>query len=62
MKVRYQGPIKAPIVKGQEIAQLVVTTSDAGTQVVSLVAAEEVGEAGFFSRAWAGFKSLVGLT
>ena len=61
MKVRYKGPIKAPIAKGQEVAELVVTTSDAGTQIVPLVANEAVGEAGFFRRAWAGLKSLVGL-
>ncbi len=61
VKVRYQGPIKAPIKKGQEIAQLVVTTGDTGEQVVPLVAGEDVGEAGFFGRAWIGLKSLLGL-
>ncbi len=61
MKVTYQGPIKAPIAKGQPIATLVVTTADAGKQMVPLVAGEEVGEAGFFDRVWAGLKSLLGL-
>jgi D-alanyl-D-alanine carboxypeptidase (penicillin-binding protein 5/6) len=61
MKVSYNGPIKAPIVKGQPIATLVVTTADAGQQSVSLVAGEDVGEAGFFDRVWAGLKSLLGL-
>ena len=61
MKVTYQGPIKAPIAKGQPIATLVVTTADAGKQMVPLVAGEEVGEAGFFGRVWAGLKSLLGL-
>jgi D-alanyl-D-alanine carboxypeptidase (penicillin-binding protein 5/6) len=61
VKVRYQGPIKAPIKKGQEIAQLVVTTGDTGEQVVPLVAGEDVGKAGFFGRAWIGLKSLLGL-
>ncbi len=61
MKVTYDGPIKAPIVKGQPIATLIVTTADAGQQAVPLVAGEDIGEAGFFDRVWAGFKSLVGL-
>jgi D-alanyl-D-alanine carboxypeptidase (penicillin-binding protein 5/6) len=60
VKVRYDGPIKAPIKKGDEIAQLVVTTPDTQPQVVPLVAASDVGEAGFFGRAWIGLKSLVG--
>lgn len=60
-KIRYQGPVKAPIAKGQHIADLVVTTSDAGEQVMPLVAAEAVGEAGFFARAWIGLKQLFGM-
>ena len=55
------GPVKAPIAKGQHIADLVVTTSDAGEQVMPLVAAEAVGEAGFFARAWIGLKQLLGM-
>jgi len=61
VKVRYNGPIKAPIKKGDEIAQLVVTTGDTEPQVVPLVAGEDVGEAGFFTRAWIGLKSLLGM-
>jgi D-alanyl-D-alanine carboxypeptidase (penicillin-binding protein 5/6) len=61
MKIRYQGPIKAPIAKGQHVADLVVTTSDSGEQVMPLVAADEVGEAGFFARAWIGLKQLLGM-
>ena len=61
MKVTYNGPIKAPITKGQPIARLVVSTADAGQQVVPLVAGEDVGEAGFFDRVWAGLRSLLGL-
>ncbi|MCL6678228.1 D-alanyl-D-alanine carboxypeptidase [Sphingomonas sp. RG327] len=62
VKVRYDGPIKAPIRKGQEIAKLVVTTGDTPPQMVPLVAGEDVGEAGFFGRAWNGLKSLFGLS
>jgi D-alanyl-D-alanine carboxypeptidase (penicillin-binding protein 5/6) len=60
-RIRYQGPVKAPIAKGQHIADLVVTTSDAGEQIMPLVAAEAVGEAGFFARAWIGLKQLLGM-
>jgi len=61
MKVTYHGPIKAPIAAGDEIAQLIVTTEDAGTQIMPLVAGEAVDEAGFFDRVWAGLKSFLGL-
>jgi D-alanyl-D-alanine carboxypeptidase (penicillin-binding protein 5/6) len=61
VKVRYNGPIKAPIRKGQEIAQLVVTTGETQPQIVPLVAGADVGEAGFFTRAWIGLKELLGL-
>jgi len=58
VKIRYDGPIKAPIKKGDEIAQLVVTTGDSPPQMVPLVAGEDVGQAGFFGRAWIGLKNL----
>lgn len=61
MKVTYDGPIKAPILKGQPIATLIVTSEDVDQQRIPLVAGEDVGEAGFFNRAWAGLKSLLGL-
>ena len=61
VKVRYDGPIKAPFKAGQHIADLVVTTPDAGEQVMPLVAETDVGEAGFFRRIWASLKALVGL-
>lgn len=61
MKIRYQGPLSAPIAKGQEVAQLVITTGDTPPQVVPLVAGEDVGRAGFFGRIWLGLKSLLGM-
>jgi D-alanyl-D-alanine carboxypeptidase (penicillin-binding protein 5/6) len=61
MKIRYQGPVEAPIAKGQEIAQLVITTGDTPPQVVPLVAGEAVAKAGFFGRIWLGFKQLLGM-
>lgn len=61
VKVVYDGPIKAPIAKGQQIATLVVETPSTPPQVMPLVAENAVGEAGFFRRAWTGLLSLVGL-
>lgn len=60
MKIRYQGPVKAPITKGQHIADLVVSMPD-GEQVMPLVAGEAVGQAGFFGRVWIGLKQLFGM-
>ncbi|HEU0134616.1 MAG TPA: D-alanyl-D-alanine carboxypeptidase family protein, partial [Allosphingosinicella sp.] len=59
-KVVYNGPIKAPIAKGQHVADLVVSTADTPPQTMPLVAAEAVGEAGFFGRMWNGLTSLFG--
>jgi D-alanyl-D-alanine carboxypeptidase (penicillin-binding protein 5/6) len=59
--IRYNGPLVAPIAKGQEVAQLVVTTGDTPPQVVPLVAGEDVGKAGFFGRIWIGLKQLFGM-
>lgn len=58
VKVAYDGPIKAPIKKGQQIAQLVVQSGDTPPQTMPLVADKDVGEAGFFGRIWAGLASL----
>ncbi len=58
-KVVYQGPIKAPIKAGDHIADLVVTSPGIPEQHLPLVAANDVGKAGFFGRAWAGLRSLL---
>jgi len=60
VKVAYNGPIKAPIKAGQHIADLIVSTPDTPPQSMPLVAESDVGEAGFFGRAWAGLKSIFG--
>jgi D-alanyl-D-alanine carboxypeptidase (penicillin-binding protein 5/6) len=60
VKVVYDGPVKAPIAKGQHIADLVVSTPDTPPQTMPLVAAQAVGEAGFFGRIWNGLTSLFG--
>jgi len=59
-RVVYQGPVKAPIRAGQQIAELVVTAPDMPEQHLPLVAENDVGEAGFFGRAWAGLTSFFG--
>lgn len=61
LKVRYNGPLKAPIAKGQQVAELVVTMPDGTVQRTPLTAGEAVEEAGFFGRFWLGLKQLVGL-
>ena len=62
LAIRYKGPVQAPIAKGQRIAELVVRTPDTDApQVTPLIAADAVGEAGFFRRAWLGFADLVGI-
>ena len=60
LAVRYKGPVNAPFRKGTQLAHLVVTLSDGSKQIMPLVAAQSVAEAGFFGRAWNGAKSLVG--
>ena len=60
LTVSYDGPIKAPIKAGQHIADLIVTTPDLPPQRLPLVAANDVDEAGFFGRAWAGLMGLFG--
>ncbi|MFD1788581.1 D-alanyl-D-alanine carboxypeptidase family protein [Sphingomonas floccifaciens] len=59
-KVVYSGPIQAPIKAGQHVADLVVQTEGGPTSTMPLVAEADVGEAGFFGRAWSGLMSLFG--
>jgi serine-type D-Ala-D-Ala carboxypeptidase (penicillin-binding protein 5/6) len=59
-RVVYQGPIKAPIKAGQHVADLVVTSPGIPTQTLPLAAGADVGEAGFFRRAWNGLTSFFG--
>ncbi len=58
VSVRYEGPLTAPIAKGDKVAELIVTTADGSTQQMPLVAGEDVGKAGIFARIWNGFLSL----
>jgi serine-type D-Ala-D-Ala carboxypeptidase (penicillin-binding protein 5/6) len=60
-KVRYLGPVKAPIAKGQKIADLIVTAPGMAPATFPLVAATAVGEAGPLDRLSANFKRLFGM-
>jgi D-alanyl-D-alanine carboxypeptidase (penicillin-binding protein 5/6) len=57
VKIVYNGPLKAPIKKGDHVADLVVETGDTAPQTMPLVAEQSVDEAGFFGRIWAGLMS-----
>jgi serine-type D-Ala-D-Ala carboxypeptidase (penicillin-binding protein 5/6) len=59
--VRYTGPVKAPIKRGTELAQLVARFENGQEKVMPLFAAKSVGRAGFLERAWNGAKLLFGV-
>ena len=46
----YQGPLIAPITKGQELGKLTLTFADGTTQDIPLIAAADVAKLGFFGR------------
>ena len=49
-EIVYEGPLKAPIAKGTEVARLRVVSSSNAIQEVPLFAAEDVGEGGIMRR------------
>lgn len=59
VKVVYDGPIKAPIKRGQSIATLTVAVPGMPVTRIPLVAAENVEAAGFFGRIGSAFRALV---
>lgn len=59
VKVVYDGPLKAPIAKGQKVAELHVARAGMPTTRLPLVAAESVGKAGPFGRLADNFRSLI---
>jgi serine-type D-Ala-D-Ala carboxypeptidase (penicillin-binding protein 5/6) len=61
VKIAYNGPLKAPIAQGAEVAQLVVTMPDGTVQRMPLAAGAAIEEAGFFGRFWTGLKQLIGM-
>jgi serine-type D-Ala-D-Ala carboxypeptidase (penicillin-binding protein 5/6) len=59
--VRYNGPVRAPLKKGDYVGDLIVLLPDRSQQAMALVAAEAVPEANFFERAVNGAKRIFGL-
>ncbi len=59
VSVVYEGPVKAPIKKGQPIGKLVVSGGNAATAEFKLVAGEDVEEKGFVGRILSGVKYYV---
>ncbi|TRW17991.1 D-alanyl-D-alanine carboxypeptidase family protein [Glacieibacterium frigidum] len=59
VKIVYDGPIKAPIKRGQPVATMVVTVPGMPATRTTLVATEDVAEAGFFGRIGPAFRALV---
>lgn len=55
-RIFYDGPLKPPVKKGEQVATLRVTTSTDASSEVPLYAAEDVGRAGFM---WRGVDSLL---
>ena len=57
--ITYDGPIPAPIAKGQKIGTLHITAPDYPGMEAPLYAAEAVPSAGFFSKIVQGFRALI---
>ncbi|GAB4230531.1 MAG: D-alanyl-D-alanine carboxypeptidase family protein [Methyloligellaceae bacterium] len=57
-QIIYQGPLKAPIKKGDKVALLRVTTPNSAVNEIPLYAAEDVGEGSFYMK---GLESLLHL-
>lgn len=60
LSVRYKGPLRAPIAKGDEVASLVVRVPGEGETHLPLVAADGVAQAGTLARLRNGILALLG--
>jgi len=60
LAIRYLGPLPAPIRKGDEVAELVVSLPGGNQHAMTLIAGEDVAPAGFFSRIRNGLAGLAG--
>jgi D-alanyl-D-alanine carboxypeptidase (penicillin-binding protein 5/6) len=56
--VRYRGPLKAPIAKGQRIAELEIRVGSMPAGHIPLLAAQSVTKGGAMDRLVNGFKTL----
>ncbi|MDC0886360.1 D-alanyl-D-alanine carboxypeptidase [Altererythrobacter sp.] len=59
LAIKYEGPLRAPIVAGEEVAQLEITAPGMEPSLVPLVAQTNVAKAGFFQRILNSFSELV---
>lgn len=57
--IRYEGPIPAPIQKGQTVATLEITMPDRDALIIPLLAGDEVAQLGFFGRLGAAVNTLL---
>lgn len=55
-KLRYKGPVKAPVKKGDTLGELVVEREGADPQIIGLVAGADVPKLTGFAKAWAVIK------
>ncbi|MEL7190466.1 MAG: D-alanyl-D-alanine carboxypeptidase family protein [Pseudomonadota bacterium] len=55
IRITYDGPLRAPIDEGQQIAMLEITIPGMEVARVPLLAKESIGQAGFFTRIYNGF-------
>ena len=60
LAIRYKGPVRAPIAKGQPIATLVVRVAGQPDEALPLVAADEVAKGGVLARLRDGFLAFAG--
>ena len=59
LRIVYQGPLKAPLAKGAQVAELEISVDGLPPSRVPLVTAQAVGEAGPFDRLWNGLMGLL---
>jgi D-alanyl-D-alanine carboxypeptidase (penicillin-binding protein 5/6) len=55
----YDGPVKAPIEKGQKVGELKITAPDYPGLSVPVYAAEPVSRASIFARMYIGLRTLI---
>lgn len=59
LRIRYEGPLKAPIVDGEQVAELELKVAGMPASYIPLLASKPVAKAGFFARIWNGIVGLV---
>jgi D-alanyl-D-alanine carboxypeptidase (penicillin-binding protein 5/6) len=59
LSLRYEGPLQAPVAKGEEVAELVISIAGMPESRVPLIAGEEVLEATLVQRVFNAFRSWV---